>query len=144
MDRFWKILTITLLVLLLLSIRAFEDSLFYDPLLEYFKNDYLEKPLPDFDSMDLFFGMGFRYFLNTVLSLGIIYLLFPDAQLLRFTTVLYAILFAVLIAAFFVLLHNSGSADNFLLFYVRRFLIQPLFLLLFVPAFYYQRHVSKK
>ncbi|MFY7758816.1 MAG: exosortase F system-associated membrane protein, partial [Flavobacterium stagni] len=28
------------------------------------------------------------------------------------------------------------------LFYLRRFLIQPLFLLLFVPAFYYQKRIK--
>ncbi|RZJ67158.1 MAG: exosortase F system-associated protein [Flavobacterium sp.] len=144
MDRIWKILTIMILVLLLFGVRAFENELFYDPFLYYFKSDYLEKPLPGFESGDLFFGMTFRYFLNTMLSLGIIYVLFPDAELLRFTSVLYVILFVVLISIFFGLLFASVNGNNFLLFYVRRFLIQPLFLLLFVPAFYYQKRLAKK
>lgn len=144
MDKLRKIAAIALLVLLLFCIRAFEDELFYDPFLAYFRNDYLGGPLPQYDAADLFFGLVFRYFLNTIISLGIIYVLFPDNALLRFTAVLYVILFAILITAFFGLLHASGSGNNFLLFYTRRFLIQPLFLLLFVPAFYYQKQAGKK
>lgn len=144
MDKIWKFLTTVVLVLLLFGVRAFESQLFYDPFLWYFKNDYLNKPLPDFDSGDLFFGMTFRYFVNSVLSLGIIYVLFPDSRLLRFTSVLYVVLFVLLIAVFFGLLYASSGGLNFILFYVRRFLIQPLFLLLFVPAFYYQQRLSKK
>lgn len=144
MDKLRKIGTIALLVFLLFCIRAFENELFYDPFLKYFRNDYLGRPLPQYDAADLFFGLAFRYFLNTILSLGIIYVLFPDSALLRFTAVLYVVLFAILVAVFFGLLCASGSGNNFLLFYTRRFLIQPLFLLLFVPAFYYQKQVAKK
>jgi exosortase F-associated protein len=34
--------------------------------------------------------------------------------------------------------------DKMLVFYIRRFIIQPIFLLLFVPAFYFQQLASKK
>lgn len=142
-DIIRKTLTIGALVLLLLAVRMFEDKLFYDPFLAYFKNDYLSGPLPKYDASDLFFGLSFRYFLNTILSLGIIFVLFQDIELLKFTTILYLFFFVALMAFFFILLHFQ-SQNNFLVFYTRRFLIQPLFLLLFVPAFYYQRQVSKK
>ncbi|MBD3583310.1 exosortase F system-associated membrane protein [Flavobacterium selenitireducens] len=138
-----KSLTVGALVVLLLAVRMFEDRLFYDPFLSYFRNDYLNGPLPAFDATDLFFGLSFRYFLNTMLSLGIIFVLFQDVGLLKFTTVLYLVFFVALMGSFFALLHFQ-SQNNFLIFYTRRFLIQPLFLLLFVPAFYYQKRISKK
>lgn len=132
------------LVLLLALVRAFEDRLFYDPFSFYFKSDYLNLPFPEYDGIRLFFGMTFRYWLNTVISLGIIQVLFKDIGLTKFSAILYLIFFVILIMALFLLLHFTDSSSNFALFYVRRFLIQPIFLLLFVPAFFYQKQQTKK
>ncbi|RZL46306.1 MAG: exosortase F system-associated protein [Pedobacter sp.] len=133
-----SIAAIVILVILLVSVRIFQEALFYDPLLEFFKNE--SKVLPEYDSAKLFFGVVFRYFLNTALSLGIIYFFFKDLSIIRLASVLYAVFFVVLIVAFFLVL-SASEVSLLALFYVRRFLIQPLFLLLFVPAFYYQRSI---
>lgn len=137
-----KILLIGVLVLFLALIRAYEESLFYDPFTAYFENDYLTESFPIYDSMKLFWSLSLRYFLNTVISLTIIYILFRDLGLTKFATILYLILFILLIVSFFVLVSFSNRESNFLLFYVRRFLIQPLFLLLFLPAFFYQKQIK--
>ena len=52
-----KIVLVLLLVLLLAAIRAYEDELFYDPFLSYFKADYLSLVVPKFDSFKLFLGL---------------------------------------------------------------------------------------
>lgn len=135
----YRIILLFLAFLLLISIRAFESKLFYDPFLTFFKSDYQNKPLPSFDNVLLFFGLLFRYFLNTSFSLVIIYLLFKQLQFIRFALVLYGVFFVLLVVVFFTLLNFSNQSDFLILFYIRRFLIQPLFLLLFVPAFYYQQ-----
>ena len=134
-----KVVLVIALVLLLALVRAFENALFYDPFSDYFKNDYLNLPFPEFEGVVLFFGMTFRYFLNALISLAIIYVLFKDVKLTQFASVLYVVFFIILVSIFFLLITFSDQHHNFLLFYVRRFLIQPLFLLLFVPAFYYQK-----
>jgi exosortase F-associated protein len=134
-----KVLLVVALILLLALVRAFENVLFYDPFSGYFKNDYLNLPFPEFEGVALFFGMTFRYFLNALISLAIIYVLFKDVKLTQFASILYVVFFIILVSIFFLLITFSDQHHNFLLFYVRRFLIQPLFLLLFVPAFYYQK-----
>jgi exosortase F-associated protein len=139
-----KIVVIGLLVVLLVAIRALEDLIFYDPFSLYFKNDYLSLAFPKFDTLLLFLNMSIRYGLNSLISLAIIYCLFKDWEITKFATVLYCIFFIVLIITFFVLILFTNQYNNFILFYVRRFLIQPLFLLLFVPAFYYQKKDIKK
>lgn len=131
------------LVFLLAIVRAFESQ-FYDPFLGYFKGEYLKKPFPDYNSLKLFFSLFLRYALNSVISLAIILVLFNDFKLTKFASILYAFFFLILIIAFFAILNLSDYGNNFLLFYVRRFLIQPLFVLLFVPAFYYQNQISRK
>ena len=128
-----------LFVLALVLIRAYEDSLFYDPFLDYFKGDYYNSPIPAIDNLQLFLGFLSRYFLNTAFSLAVIYVLFKDIDAVKFASVLYFIFFVLLSAAFFFILLKNGDTNKMGIFYVRRFLIQPIFLLLFLPAFYYQK-----
>lgn len=134
-----EVLFITLFVILLASIRAYEDVLFYDPFLNYFKMDYHNLALPAIENGSLFFGFLFRYFLNTILSLAIIYVLFKDIEAVKFASVLYVLFFVILTVAFFLVLHVFEEPSKMVLFYIRRFLIQPIFLLLFLPAFYFQK-----
>lgn len=130
---------VAVLILALIALRAFEDQIFYDPFLAYFKNDYLNLPFPEFKTGPLLGSMILRYGLNSVLSLGIINAFFRDRALLRMTAVLYAVLGVLLLLAMFALLAFLDNQSNFILFYIRRLLIQPIFLLLFLPAFYFQK-----
>jgi exosortase F-associated protein len=131
------------LVVLLACVRAFEDVLFYDPLLDYYKSDFTSLPWPEMNLFWLALSLFFRYSLNTILSLAIIYTLFKSGSLVRFTAILYTLFFIVLIIVFFVTMAVADD-DKMLVFYIRRFIIQPIFLLLFVPAFYFQQLASKK
>lgn len=128
-----------LLVGLLVLIRAFEDQLFYDPFLDFYKNDFTNLALPVYDSLQLFGGLLFRYGLNTIMSLGIIFVLFKEMEMVKFASILYIVFFLILIIIFFSILFINVEHHYLTLFYVRRFLIQPIFVLLFVPAFYYQK-----
>ena len=136
------IFLLMILVALLMLIRAFEKQLFYDPFMYYFEHDYLIFPLPDYNAGKLFLGLLFRFTLNALISLGILYSLFKDREMIVFVSVLYVILFVILIIAFFCMLWFFTDNVNFILFYVRRFLIQPLFVVVFIPAFYFQNKMS--
>jgi exosortase F-associated protein len=137
-----KIIAVGILFVLLVAIRAFEDYLFYDPFSLYFKNDYLSLPFPVFNSLSLLISMGVRYGLNSIISLLIIYCLIKDWELTKFAAVIYVFFFVLLITAFFVLVLFTDQYNNFVVFYVRRFLIQPLLLLLFIPAIFYQKRMK--
>ena len=126
-------------VFLLVLIRAYEHNLFYDPFLSYFKSDYQNLPIPETDKFQLFFGLFLRYFLNTIVSLAIIYVLFRDVEAVKFASLLYLVFFVILVIIFFISLSFFGEANKMALFFIRRFLIQPIFLLLFLPAFYFQK-----
>ena len=134
-----RLFFIGLALLGLILVRAFEDNLFYDPFLSFSKTDYQNKPLPDLNCYLLFGNLLLRYALNTFFSLIIIRLLFNERNLMLFSGYLFIFLFVILVIVFFGLLHFSDQPDYLILFYIRRFLIQPLFLVLFIPAFYYQQ-----
>jgi exosortase F-associated protein len=134
-----RVLQFLFLVALLVLVRAFENQLFYDPFLDFFKKDFAKLRLPSFNSTQLFLGLFFRYTLNTAISLAIIYVLFKDVTMVKFAFALYYFFFMILMAAFFYIVYYANENNNWILFYVRRFLIQPIFVLLFVPGFYYQK-----
>ena len=102
-----------LFIILLALIRAYEDSLFYDPLLKHFKSDYYNLPLPEIDNLKLFIGLFFRYFLNTLFSLAIIQVLFKDIQAVKFASILYLVFFVILVMAFFITLSFFGEEKPF-------------------------------
>ena len=126
-------------VVLLATVRAYENQLFYDPFLNYFKSDFNALPLPSYNPFWLFIGLLFRYGLNSMLSLGLIYVLFRDATMIKFASFLYAFFFLIFISLFYTIIYFYGANNDMVLFYVRRFLIQPIFVILFIPAFYYQK-----
>lgn len=130
-------------VLLLAMVRLFESEIFYDPLLAYFKSTYMQMPLPEIDYKMLFLNITFRYFINTVLSLALLYIIFKDTGMIKFISVLYFLFFVILISILLFAL-SYDDPDKMLIFYIRRFLIQPIFILLFIPGFLFQEYVSKK
>jgi len=132
-------LAIGILVALLAVVRFYQEDLFYDPLVPFFKTDSVI--LPFLDMPKLLGGLTFRYAINTLLSLAILWFCFKDKSIIRLTTILYGVFFIVLMIAFIIVV-NTEKPNLLALFYVRRFLIQPLFLILFIPAFYYQRRNS--
>lgn len=144
MDRKYRILIILVLFFLLVLVRAFEQQLFYDPFIEYFKNDYLYDPIPVFSGSKLLLDMIFRYGLNSVISLLIIYVAFQNRNYFVFSLKFYLIAFVILIVTFFIILKGELAQGYLFAFYVRRFLIHPLFVLLLLPAFYYKQLTSRE
>ena len=144
MRRKLKIFGILIFVSLLVLIRGFEEQLFYDPLLQFFKIDYKTMHLPDMDLVKLYLGVTLRYFLNTIFSLAILWLAFWNKEIIKISIYLYIILFVLFFVAFGFIVADSGEGgDHLLLFYIRRFLIHPLFLLILIPAFYFQKYKSR-
>ncbi len=142
--RRYRYVEMGLLVLLLAAIRFFEEQLFYDPLIEFFKSDYLLGIIPPMDMARLMIALTIRFALNTVLSLGIIYIGFRDLNMLKFSAILYALLYIVATSVFIYLVLNIERDHYLALFYVRRFLIHPIFLLILLPAFYYYKLREEK
>ena len=134
-----RFLLAVLLILLLVLVRAFENELFYDPFLNYYRSDFNALPLPQFNWFYFFISLLFRYGLNTLISLALIYVVFNEKEIVKFTAVLYILFFVILFFWLCSVIYFSASEHKMLLFYIRRFLIHPIFVLLFIPAFYFQR-----
>jgi len=144
MRRRYKYPALVALFFLLVLIRAYESKLFYDPFIVFFQNDYLYTTMPEYDTLNLFFGMLYRYFLNSIVSLAIIYFVFEKLGYLILAGKLYVYGFFVLIAVYAYLLNSNFEYGYLLPFYIRRFIIHPLFLLLLLAALYYEKLLGPK
>ena len=144
LNRPIRIALIIVLFFMLVLVRAFENNLFYDPFILYFENDYLHKPIPNFSGRNLLFSMTFRYFLNSIISLAIIFVAFQNRSFLKFALKFYVLAFVILMVTFLLILKGELSHGYLFAFYIRRFLIHPLFVLLLLPAFYYKQLNTKE
>ena len=139
MNKVTKILFLLLLTSCLIAVRAFASAIFYDPLIAFFKSGHISEGFPEMNMTKLLFNISLRFWLNTVISLTILWVLFQKSEILKISLVLYGIAFVVLLGVFILLLTVSENQSYMPLFYVRRFLIHPLFVLLLIPAFYFQQ-----
>lgn len=139
MSKFLSYILIGVLILLLVLVRAYEDVLFYDPYLIFFENDYLYIDSPRREVAKLIFFTSLRFLVNTILSLGIIYFVFKDKPMLKFSTLIYGIAYVCFLIPFLYFVINPRQEDYYLFFNVRRFLIQPVVLLILLPALYYYK-----
>ncbi|HKK12694.1 MAG TPA: exosortase F system-associated protein [Flavobacteriaceae bacterium] len=144
MSKPIKYILILVLFGLLVLIRVFEDQLFYDPYLLFFKNDYLYMDYPRREVFKLTLFTSLRYGLNSLISLGIIFLFFKDKSIVKFSALVYTVAYVILIAIFLYFVINPRQEDYYLFFNFRRFLIQPVLLLLLLPAFYYYKLKARR
>lgn len=139
MSKSTKFILVFILFVLLAMIRYFENELFYDPYLTFFQNDYLYIDNPRREVFKLTAFTTLRYVMNSVISLGILYVFFRDKNIIKFSALVYGIAYIILLALFLYFVLNPNKEDYYLFFNIRRFLIQPIILLLLLPAFYYYK-----
>lgn len=141
MNKSIRITAIIILILLLILVRAFESALFYDPFILFFENEFLITAFPKFDFYGLFSSLFFRFSINSILSLGILHLLFSNKNQLVFAIKFYIIAGILLSIVYYFQIESEFSNGYLIPFYIRRLLIHPIFLLLLVAAFFYQKKI---
>ncbi len=139
-----KILAVVLTVLGFVLIRLYQEELFYDPFIEFYSLYYHDMQPPEVDFLKLIGSTSARYWLNSLLSIGLIHVLFRKKSTLRFSIIFYGLAFLLLMIGFYAVYEQLSPELYMVFFYMRRFLIQPIFILLLIPAFYYQRIEQKK
>jgi len=68
---------------------------------------------------------------------------FQKWSVIVFSIKFYTISFIILTLVFYTLLQSGFDNGYLLAFYIRRFLIHPLFVLILLPAFYFQKKEEK-
>ncbi len=138
-----RVLGVLLGIILLVLIRNFQSSLFYDPFLEYFANDAADKVLPNYDAFTLYANVMLRYAINATISIVIIALVFWNKSITISAIKVYTVLGIVVMMVYIVMIENHFPMGEKVLFFMRRLLIQPLVLLILLPAYYFIQQRAK-
>ncbi len=144
MKKLLRILLLLLSVLGLVGIRVLEDNIFYDPFLAFFQGNYKSGTPPVFNGSSLIASHILRFGLNLLFSAGVIYGLFGSLKKLWQTVFLMGIVFALIFPLYYFSIANEMKLGTLYTFYLRRFVIQPLILLLIIPVFYYLDHQQRQ
>ena len=139
-----KITIIGFLFLILVLIRIFEDELFYDPFILFYKKILYSKNIPEINLINIILNTFYRYLINFLISIIILFIAFNNKEVLRFSIIFYTISFIILIGLYLYILSHLTKELYQVFFYIRRFLIQPIFILILLPAFYYQQETTTK
>jgi len=123
----------------LIAVRGLEDKIFYDPFLAYFKLADESASFPQFVWAKLIFSYLFRFGLNTFFSLVIIHFLFQNKEWTKQAFILILLVFAIVFPIYLFCIYDEFRFGYLFSFYVRRFVIQPLTLILIIPIFYYRK-----
>lgn len=127
----------------LISVRFLEDKIFYDPFLEFFKADYKVAQVPDFIWGKLILSHFFRFALNLVFSAIVVHFMFLNRKWTLQAVVLIAVAFVFFFPIYLWCLYSKMEIGYLFTFSVRRFVIQPIILLLIIPIFYYRKKLGK-
>ena len=130
-------------ILGLISVRFLEDKIFYDPFLEFFKADYKVAQVPDFIWGKLMLSHFFRFALNLVFSAIVVHFMFLNKKWTIQAVVLMVVAFVFFFPIYLWCLYSKMEIGYLFTFSVRRFVIQPIILLLIIPIFYYRKKLGK-
>lgn len=141
-GKIGKISLVVLTGMGLLWVRMYESIWFYDPFLKYYTYDYLQRPYPDYELGKLMGHYFVRFALNTALSVVILRTWFGKTvydRIIYWSFAGIGLLVLVLIALHLMLMPEAPM----FLFYLRRFAIQPIWLLVCTGALLYFSYVPK-
>ena len=130
-------------ILGLISVRSLEDKIFFDPFLEFFKADYKVAQVPDFIWGKLMLSHFFRFALNLIFSAIVVHFMFLNKKWTIQAVVLMAVAFLFFFPIYLWCLYSKMEIGYLFTFSVRRFVIQPIILLLIIPIFYYRKKLGK-
>lgn len=125
----------------LISVRILEDKIFYDPFLGFFKSADQNAVFPNFVWGKMIISYLFRFALNAFFSLWIVHFLFKNKEWTKQAFVLIILVFAIVFPIYLFCINDKFQFGYLFSFYVRRFVIQPLAVLLIVPIFYYRKKI---
>ncbi len=126
----------------LIGVRVVEDAIFYDPFLDFFHAANKNEHFPEFSWLPLVGSYIFRFVLNLFFSLVVIQFLFLNKKWTFQAGVLIVLVFLLTFPVYLYCIHTKFEIGYLFSFYMRRFVIQPLTLLLIVPLFFYRRKLS--
>ena len=127
----------------LIGVRMSENTLFYDPFLEYFRELSPQSQFPTFEWGKLILHYVLRFSFNLLFFFFFVHFLFQNKRWTLQALVLMVVSFLIFLPIYLYCINNQFEIGHLFSFYIRRFVIQPLMILLIVPLFYYRKTMGE-
>lgn len=89
------------------------------------------------------FNRTLRFFLNDLFAIGLIYALFPQKKFVLFAVCVQIAGVVLILIPYFILKVNFPSYNGPLINFLHRLILNPLLMLVLIPAFFYQTRISR-
>jgi len=127
----------------LVIVYIFQAQLFYDPFVNHLFNP-MNPVLPEYSASKYIFAKSLRYILNDGFALMVIWGLFKNQSYVRFAVIIFFIGFLILLPLYLFLAMNYFIDTQAFLNHLHRLVLNPVLMMLLIPAFYYQQSLQKK
>jgi len=127
----------------LVLVYIFQMQIFYDPHQNFSVNDVHAK-VPELDVMHYILSKILRYSLNDGFALLIIWGLFANKKYMRFAVIIFLIGLLILLPLYLALSISFYPNSFTFLNHLHRIVLNPVLMMLLIPAFYYQQSLGGK
>jgi len=127
----------------LIIVYVFQAQLFYDPFANHLFNP-MHPEVPEYNASKYIIAKAARYILNDGFALMVIWGLFKNQTYVRFAVIIFFIGFLILLPIYLFLAMNYFIETQSFLNHLHRLVLNPVLMMLLIPAFYYQQLLKKK
>lgn len=126
----------------LVCVYVLQNQLFYNPFYTYQFNP-LNPEAPEIDTVRFWFSKIFRFILNDGFALLVIWGLFGSKKYMRFAMYVFLFGFLILLPTYIILVTNFYIQTQAFQNHLHRLVLNPVLMMLLIPAFYYQKSLKK-
>lgn len=106
-------------------------------------NEAIIKDNADVTTLQFILNKSFRYIVNDLAGIALIYAIFNEKKYARFSFLVMIFGFLVLLPIYMFLSINFYNELTVVLHYYHRLVVNPTLLMLLIPAFFYQQSMEK-
>lgn len=131
----------TACLIVLVLVYLFQREWFYSG---FYDTGASSDKVPDFDPLKFFISKYTRFLINDTMALGILWSLFYEKKYMNFAFAVFLVEAIVLMPFYITGVIWFWDSLRWFLSHLHRLVVNPFFMMLLIPAFYYQKNSSAR
>lgn len=128
-------------LIVLIMVYLFQKDWFYSG---FYETGAASDKVPDFDPLKFFVSKYLRFMINDTMALGILWALFYEKKYMNFAFVVFLVEAMVLMPFYITGVIWFWDSLRWFLGHLHRLVVNPFFMMLLIPAFYYQKNLNNQ
>lgn len=126
---------------ILILVYLFQKEWFYSG---FYETGGASDKVSDFDPWRFFLSKYTRFLINDTMALGILWALFQEKKYMNFAFAVFLLEALVMMPFYVIGVIWYWDALRWFLSHLHRLVVNPFFMMLLIPAFYYQKNLSAR